>query len=194
MQGLGDGYFIISYAIGDYLAKSKLKSVGINDATPFQREVQTRIDRLLAISGKKTATTFHRELGQILWEYVGMSRCATGLETAKTQISELRQEFWQNLQLAGGEHSMNQDLELAGRVADYLELGELMAKDALDRQESCGAHFREEFQTTEGEAQRNDVDFSYVAVWEYGGTHGAHHLHKEPLVFDNIQPSQRNYK
>lgn len=194
MQGLGDGYFIISYAIGDYLAKAKLKPSDIDEAAPFQKKVQMRINQLLAISGKKTATTFHRELGQILWEYVGMSRCATGLETAKTQISELRQEFWQNLQLVGGGHNMNQDLELAGRVADYLELGELMAKDALDRQESCGAHFREEFQTTEGEAQRNDVDFSYVAAWEYDGASGAHHLHKEPLVFDNIQPSQRNYK
>jgi succinate dehydrogenase / fumarate reductase, flavoprotein subunit len=194
MQGLGDGYFVIPYGIGDYLARAKLKPLEAKVAEPFRQEVQQGIDRLLAIQGNKTATTFHRELGHILWESVGMSRHAAGLETAKTQIAELRQEFWQNLRLGGGEHTMNQDLELAGRVSDYLELGELMAIDALNREESCGAHFREEFQTPEGEAQRNDGDFSYVAAWEYGGATDAHRLHKEPLIFDNIQPSQRNYK
>lgn len=194
MQGLGDGYFIIPYAIGDYLAQAKLPSLALDVTVPMQREVQQRLDRLLAIQGTKTAATFHRELGQILWEYVGMSRSASGLETAKTQIAQLRQEFWQQLLVPGTGQNMNQDLELAGRVADYLELGELMATDALTRQESCGAHFREEFQTTEGEALRHDERFAHVAVWEYGGGSGASALHCEPLIFENIQPTQRNYK
>jgi succinate dehydrogenase / fumarate reductase, flavoprotein subunit len=194
MQGLGDGYFVISYGVGDYLAKAQLQPLDPQVAEPFQQAVQQDIDRLLAISGSKTATTFHRELGQILWEYVGMSRQRAGLETAIAQMADLRQEFWGNLRLGGNGAGMNQDLELAGRVGDYLELGELMARDALDRQESCGAHFREEFQTSEGEAQRDDAAFAHVAVWEYGGEPGKHLRHQEPLVFENIQPSQRSYK
>jgi succinate dehydrogenase / fumarate reductase, flavoprotein subunit len=194
MQGLGDGYFVISYGVGDYLAKAQLQPLDLQVAEPFRRAVQQNIDRLLAISGSKTATTFHRELGQILWEYVGMSRQRAGLEKAIAQITDLRQEFWGNLRLGGNGPGMNQDLELAGRVGDYLELGELMARDALDRQESCGAHFREEFQTSEGEAQRDDAAFAHVAVWEYDGEPGKHLRHQEPLVFENIQPSQRSYK
>jgi succinate dehydrogenase / fumarate reductase, flavoprotein subunit len=194
MQGLGDGYFVISYGVGDYLAKAQLKPLNPQVAEPFRREAQQGIDRLLAISGSKTATTFHRELGQIMWEYVGMSRQRAGLEEAISQISRLRQEFWGNLRLGGSGAGLNQDLELAGRVGNYLELGELMARDALDRQESCGAHFREEFQTSDGEALRNDAAFAHVAVWEYGGEPGKHLRHQEPLVFENIQPSQRSYK
>ncbi len=194
MQGLGDGYFIIPDTIGDYLAKADLKPLGVDVSLPIEREVQHRIDRLLAIQGTKTAATFHRELGQILWEYVGMSRSASGLETAKSQISQLRQEFWQQLRVLGTGQTLNQDLELAGRVADYLELGELMADDALARQESCGAHFREEFQTAEGEAERNDDKFAHVGVWEYNEVPSSSRRYAEPLIFESLQPTQRNYK
>ncbi len=192
MQGLGDGYFIAPYAIGDYLATAKLQPLPADLTIPIEREVQGRIDRLLTISGTKTAATFHRELGRILWDCVGMSRSAAGLETAKSQIAALQQEFWQDLRVPSGNQTMNQDLELAGRVADYLELGALMAADALAREESCGAHFREEFQTAEGEALRNDADFAHVALWEYSIE--GERRHEEPLIFDRLKPTQRDYK
>jgi succinate dehydrogenase / fumarate reductase, flavoprotein subunit len=192
MQGLGDGYFIVPHSIDDYLAKTDLKPLDLDVTRPIQQEVSNKIDRLLAIGGHKTAATFHRELGQILWEYVGMSRSASGLATAKTQIAQLRQEFWQQLRVLGNGDTLNQDLELAGRVADYLELGELMADDALARQESCGAHFREEFQTADGEAERNDDEFAHVGVWEYRSTNSCRYT--EPLRFESLQPTQRNYK
>jgi succinate dehydrogenase / fumarate reductase, flavoprotein subunit len=196
MQGLADGYFIISYTIGNYLAKTKLSSTDRN-SPEFQvsmDRVRDSIDRLLAIGGKKTAKTFHRELGEILWEHVGMSRSATSLTIAKTKIADLRSEFWENLLISGNSNTLNQELELAGRVADFLELGELMADDALARNESCGCHFREEFQTPTGEAQRNDENFSYVSVWEYAGETKPAILHQEPLIFNNIQLSQRVYQ
>jgi succinate dehydrogenase / fumarate reductase, flavoprotein subunit len=194
MQGLGDGYFIVPHTIDDYIAQAELKPLELDATIPTQQEVQHRIDRLLAIQGHKTAATFHHKLGQILWEYVGMSRSASGLEAAKQQISLLRQEFWQQLRVIGTGKTLNQDLELAGRVADYLELGELMADDALARRESCGAHFREEFQTVDGEAERDDDNFAHVGVWEYNAASSASHRHTEPLIFEHLQPTQRNYK
>jgi succinate dehydrogenase / fumarate reductase, flavoprotein subunit len=192
MQGLGDGYFIVPHSIDDYLARTNLQPLDLDVTKPCQQAVAQQIDRLLAIGGHKTAATFHHELGQILWEYVGMSRSASGLQTAKTQIARLRQEFWQQLRVLGTGQTLNQDLELAGRVADYLELGELMADDALARHESCGAHFREEFQTTDGEAERNDDLFAHVGVWEYHPE--CSRRHTEPLSFESLQPTQRNYK
>jgi succinate dehydrogenase / fumarate reductase, flavoprotein subunit len=194
MQGLGDGYFIVPHTIDDYIAQAELKPLELDATIPTQQEVQHRIDRLLAIQGHKTAATFHHKLGQILWEYVGMSRSASGLEAAKQQISLLRQEFWQQLRVIGTGKTLNQDLELAGRVADYLELGELMADDALARREFCGAHFREEFQTVDGEAERDDDNFAHVGVWEYNAASSASHRHTEPLIFEHLQPTQRNYK
>lgn len=195
MQGLADGYFIIPQTIGDYLAKTNL--VPTDPAAPEFRasitQVQSSIEKLLTIRGKKTARTFHRELGAILWEYVGMSRTENGLKTAKAQIGRLRSEFWENLLVPGESQTLNKELELAGRVADFIELGELMANDALARNESCGCHFRTEFQTSAGEAQRHDADFSHVAVWEYAGATQPAILHREPLIFNHVQPIQRVY-
>lgn len=196
MQGLADGYFIIPQTIGDYLAKTNLVPTH-TDAAEFRAsmiQVQNFVEKLLTIGGKKTARTFHRELGTILWENVGMSRTETSLKTAKEQIRQLRSEFWENLLVPGESATLNKELELAGRVADLLELGELMADDALARNESCGCHFRTEFQTPTGEAQRDDADFSHVAVWEYAGATQPAILHREPLIFNNIQPVQRVYQ
>jgi succinate dehydrogenase / fumarate reductase, flavoprotein subunit len=196
MQGLADGYFIIPQTIGDYLAKTNLIPTNTN-APEFQAsiaQVQSFVEKLLTIGGKKTARTFHRELGTILWEHVGMSRTETSLKTAKEQIGQLQSEFWENLLVPGESATLNKELELAGRVADFLELGELMADDALARNESCGCHFRAEFQTPTGEAQRDDADFSHIAVWEYAGATQPAILHREPLIFNNIQPVQRVYQ
>ena len=146
------------------------------------------------IKGNKTVTQFHRQLGKILWNYVGMSRNKAGLEKAIALITALKKEFWENVTIPGYPHTFNKNLEFAGRVADFLELGELMARDALDRQESCGAHFREESQTSEGEAQRNDEFYSYVAAWQYEGDERTHIIQKEQLEFDNVQLTQRSYK
>ena len=168
-----------------------------NHAPEFQASidrVQNSIDKLLAIGGKKTANMFHHELGAILWEHVGMSRSINSLTIAKAKIAQLRSEFWENLLISGGSNTLNRELELAGRVADFLELGELMADDALARNESCGCHFREEFQTPAGEAQRNDEDFRHVAVWEYAGATQPAILHREPLLFNNVRLSQRVYQ
>jgi succinate dehydrogenase / fumarate reductase flavoprotein subunit len=152
------------------------------------------VNKLLKIKGKKTVTEFHRQLGKILWDYVGMSRNQTGLKQAIAQIQELRQEFWQNVTIPEDQHTLNKNLEFAGRVSDFLELGELMARDALAREESCGAHFREEYQTPEGEAQRNDTDFAYVAAWQYQGNEQTPVLHQETLEFDHVELTQRSYK
>jgi succinate dehydrogenase / fumarate reductase, flavoprotein subunit len=191
MQGLADGYFIIPTAISDYLGRSKLQPLTV-DPTDTQQAVTKRLDRLLGIQGQKTATSFHRELGQILWDKVGMARSAEGLMAARSQIQSLKTEFWENLRIPGESNRMNKDLELAGRVADFLELGDLMATDALERQESCGAHFRTEFQTPTGEAQRQDKNYSYVAAWEYQPQ--THRSHQEPLIFENLQPTARSYQ
>jgi succinate dehydrogenase / fumarate reductase flavoprotein subunit len=196
MQGLADGYFILPYTIGNYLASTKLEKIQ-TDYAEFKREeseVAAMTSRLLAIKGKRTVTSFHRELGKLMWEYCGMSRNAEGLELAANKIRELREEYWRNVDVLGGQEELNQALEHAGRVADFLELAELICLDARHRNESCGGHFREEFQTPDGEAQRDDEHFSYAAAWEFRGLNQAPVLHKEPLEFEYVHPSQRSYK
>ena len=196
MQGLSDGYFVIPYTLGNYIASTDLPPVDTTHPAFDEAEnnVQVKVDKLLSIQGNKTVTQFHRQLGKILWDYVGMSRNQAGLEKAIALISELKQEFWQNVTIPGNPHDFNKNLEFAGRVADFLELGELMARDALDRQESCGAHFREECQTSEGEAQRDDELYSYVAAWQYQGEEKTPVLQKEKLEFENVELTQRSYK
>jgi succinate dehydrogenase / fumarate reductase flavoprotein subunit len=196
MQGLADGYFVIPYTIGDYLARGGINSVN-TDMPEFrsaEREITERTSKLLSIDGKRTVDSIHRELGRIMWDYCGMSRNDAGLRKALELIPALREEFWTNVNVPGSEAELNQALEKAGRVSDFLELGELMCRDALNRTESCGAHFREESQTPDGEALRDDKDFSYVAAWEYAGADAAPVLNKEPLTFESIHLSQRNYK
>jgi succinate dehydrogenase / fumarate reductase flavoprotein subunit len=196
MQGLSDGYFILPYTIGNYIATSKLAKVDESHAEVRNvvASVQQTIDQLLSIKGKRTVDSFHRELGKIMWDYCGMSRTAKGLETAINQIRTLGEEFWQNVTVPGSGDDLNQSLEKAGRVADFFELGELMCIDAYERNESCGGHFREEYQTPDGEAQRDDEHYSYVAAWGYGGPSSAPTLVKEPLEFHYVHPSQRSYK
>ena len=196
MQGLADGYFIISYCIGDYLAQLKKDQLTI-DAPEFkqaEKEVSDKINRLLNVNGSKTVDELHRELGMVMWDYVGMSRNAEGLTKAKKMISEIREDFWKNVKIIGTNEEINQSLEKAARVADFLELGELIAEDALQRMESCGGHFREESQTEENEAKRDDENFSHVAAWEYTGQDKPEVLHKEQLQFEFVKPSQRSYK
>jgi succinate dehydrogenase / fumarate reductase, flavoprotein subunit len=196
MQGLGDGYFIIPYTIGDYLAKANLGKI-TTDAPEFQEKIQQSEDfvkRLLAIKGEKTATSFHRELGLIMWDYVGMSRTESGLKEALSRISQLREDFWKNLRVSGEAKTLNKQLELAGRVADFLELGQLMTRDALERKESCGGHFREEYQTPDGEAQRDDENYRHVAAWQYQGEGKEEIFHKETLNFENVSLTQRSYQ
>jgi succinate dehydrogenase / fumarate reductase flavoprotein subunit len=198
MQGLADGYFIIPYTLGDYLASSGGLGPKVDESHPeFKKvteEVGARIDKLLSIQGKRTVDSFHRELGLNLWNHAGMARNKKGLKQALDKIPELREEFWENVSVPGSGAELNQSLEKAGRVADFLELGELLCHDALQRNESCGGHFREEFQTEEGEARRNDVDYAYVAAWEWKGAGSAPVLHKEPLTFEYVKPAQRSYK
>jgi len=196
MQGLADGYFVLPYTIGDYLAGAKPPKVDAGHAAFREAEMQVNCltRRLLDIKGTRTVDSFHRDLGKLLWEYCGMARNAEGLRYALEKIPALRQEFWRDVRVPGSGDDLNQSLEKAGRVGDFLELGELMCRDALDRNESCGGHFREEFQTPDGEALRNDNDFAYAAAWEYGGEGQLPALHKEPLHFDYVHPSQRSYK
>ncbi|HTL70858.1 MAG TPA: fumarate reductase/succinate dehydrogenase flavoprotein subunit [Candidatus Eisenbacteria bacterium] len=195
MQGLADGYFILPYTIGDYFATGGKKKPAA-DAPEFKKaesEAVSRVSRLLAVKGKRTAESFHRELGKILWENCGMARTEATLKKALSLIGPLREQFWKDVDVLGGGEEMNKALERAGRVADFLEFAELLCRDALHRRESCGGHFREEFQTEEGEARRDDANFCYVAAWEYkeGGEPA---LHKEPLVFENTHLAQRSYK
>ena len=196
MQGLSDGYFVVPYTVGDYLANNKLAPVSTSH--PEVREAVESVDRtiakLLAVNGRRTVDSFHRQLGKIVWDYCGMSRTAQGLTCAIEQIRGLREEFWQNVLVPGSADDFNQSLEKAGRVADFFELGELMCVDALERNESCGGHFREEYQTQDGEAQRDDQNFSYVAAWGYRGGGVPEELTKEPLEFEYVHPSQRSYK
>jgi succinate dehydrogenase / fumarate reductase flavoprotein subunit len=196
MQGLADGYFVIPYTIGGYLAslKSDKLSTDIKEFKDAEKAVKDRVDKLLAINGNKTVDEFHRELGHVMWEYVGMSRNEKGLKTAIKKIQEIRKDFWKNVRVLGRNEQLNQSLEKAGRVADFLELGELMAEDALHRRESCGGHFREESQTQENEAKRDDKNFAYVAAWEYTGEGNKPKLNKEELEFENVQLTQRSYK
>jgi succinate dehydrogenase / fumarate reductase, flavoprotein subunit len=196
MQGLADGYFVIPNTIGDYLASQRLSKI---DATheafrEATNAVAERTRKFLSIDGKRTVMSFHRELGRIMWEYCGMSRNEAGLKLALEKIPELRREFWRDVNVPGSDVELNQALEKAGRVADFLELAELMCIDALDRTESCGAHFREESQTPDGEALRDDANFAYVAAWQYAGDDRPPILNKEPLVFENVKLSQRSYK
>jgi succinate dehydrogenase / fumarate reductase flavoprotein subunit len=196
MQGLADGYFVIPYTVGDYLAAMPYEKVS-TDRPEFKEAmelVSTSLSRLLSIRGKKTVDEFHRELGLTMWEYCGMSRTADGLQKAKTRIQALRREFWENVNVLGGSNELNQELEKAMRVADYMELGELMVDDAYQRMESCGGHFREESQTPEGEALRHDDEYAYVAAWQFNGPDQAETLHKENLVFENVKLTQRSYK
>ncbi|MGF1542150.1 MAG: fumarate reductase/succinate dehydrogenase flavoprotein subunit [Pleurocapsa sp.] len=196
MQGLADGYFVIPYTLGNYLATTDLPPVELEHPAFAAAEatVNNTITKLLSIQGEKTVTEFHRQLGKLLWDYVGMSRDRGGLKFVIEEIRNLRQEYWQNVLIPANKYTLNKNLEFAGRVADFLELGELMARDALAREESCGAHFREEYQTPEGEAQRNDQQFSFVAAWEYRGEEQSPTLHREPLEFENVELTQRSYK
>jgi succinate dehydrogenase / fumarate reductase flavoprotein subunit len=196
MQGLADGYFVIPYTIGDYLATKPYDKVS-TDHEAFEKaekELRERINKLLSIKGNKTVDQFHKELGKIMWDKCGMSRSEKGLKEAKEEISKLREEYWQNVNVLGSNDEMNMSLEKALRVADFMELGELMVDDALDREESCGGHFREESQTEEGEAKRNDEEYTYVSAWEYKGEGKPEELHKEELIFENVKLTQRSYK
>jgi succinate dehydrogenase / fumarate reductase flavoprotein subunit len=196
MQGLADGYFILPYTIGDYLATSRLEKLDSDHGAvrAIEAEVAGRTKRLISIRGKRTVDSFHRELGRIMWEHCGMARSAEGLQSALKAIPALRREFWENVSVPGGGEELNQALEKAGRVADFLEFAELMCVDALHREESCGGHFRVEYQTEDGEARRDDSRFCYAAAWEYQGTEKAPLLHKEPLEFENVHLTTRSYK
>lgn len=196
MQGLSDGYFVIPYTIGGYFAGTKLEKVSASDPAFKEAEAHAmdRLNRLLNIHGKKNVSEIHRELGHVMWEFVGMGRNKEGLEKALTRIPEIRADFWENANVLGSEGDFNQNLENAGHVADFLEFAELLARDALHREESCGGHFREEHQTSEGEALRDDEHFCYVGAWEYKGDGQVPELSKEPLTFDNVHLVTRSYK
>ncbi|WP_224996140.1 fumarate reductase/succinate dehydrogenase flavoprotein subunit [Cesiribacter sp. SM1] len=196
MQGLADGYFVIPYTMGDYVASLPFKKVDASHPAfdEAEKAVKDGINKLLSIKGTRTVDDFHRELGSIMWEYCGMARNAEGLTKAIGLVQQLRADFWKDVKVNGSAEELNMSLEKANRVADFLELGELMIRDALHREESCGGHFRDEYQTPEGEALRNDEEFSYVAAWEYGGFNGEPTLHKEDLVFENVKLTQRSYK
>jgi succinate dehydrogenase / fumarate reductase flavoprotein subunit len=196
MQGLADGYFVLPYTIGGYLTGTAKADVttGHKAFDESEKQVTGRIDRLLTINGKRTVDDFHKTLGRIMWEYCGMARNNVGLEMARGMIQELRAEFWENVRVPGDATDFNQSLERAGRVADFLEFGELMIIDALARQESCGGHFNEKFETEEHEALRDDANFCHAAAWEHTGENQEPELHKEPLVFENVKLTQRSYK
>ena len=196
MQGLADGYFVAPYTIGDYLAQNPIERI-LTDHPEFkkaEKEVSDRIQKLLSIKGDKTVDFYHKKLGKIMWDYCGMARTAEGLTKAKAMIKELKKEFWTNVNVLGANEELNQSLEKANRVADFIELGELMVDDALNRNESCGGHFREEYQTPEGEALRDDENFAFVSAWKYLGEGLEEELNKEPLVFENVKLTQRSYK
>jgi succinate dehydrogenase / fumarate reductase flavoprotein subunit len=196
MQGLADGYFVIPYTIGDYLGSNPVPKV-TTDHDAFKEaaeNVQKRIDALLSVKGTQSVRSIHRALGAILWDDVGMSRNEAGLRRALGRIAQLRDAFWHDVSVPGTPDNLNQSLEYAGRVADYLEFAELLALDALNRRESCGGHFREESQTPDNEALRDDAEYSYVAAWEFKGVGQTPELHKEALVFDEVHLTQRSYK
>jgi succinate dehydrogenase / fumarate reductase, flavoprotein subunit len=196
MQGLADGYFILPYTIGDYFAtaKSAKPSTSGPEFRRVEEEVEARTQKFLSIKGRRTVTEFHRELGKMMWDKCGMARSEAGLSELLERIPVLRQEFWENVNVVGDGNNLNQQLEYAGRVADFLEFAELLVYDALRRRESCGGHFREEFQTEDGEALRDDDNFAYVAAWEYRGLGERPVLHKEPLVYEEVHMSTRSYK
>ncbi len=196
MQGLADGYFILPYTIGDYLATGRFPAVDSAHAAfrDAEQEVATAIHKLMNLPGKRAVDDFHKELGKILWEYCGMARNASGLKKALDLIPKLREEFWRDVRIPGSSEDFNQEVEKAQRLADFLELGQLVVEDALHREESCGGHFREEHQTDENEAKRDDEHYGYVAAWEFQGTGNPPRLNKEPLEFEYAKPSQRSYK
>ena len=196
MQGLADGYFVIPYTIGDYLAggTSGKTKTDLKEFDEAEKQVKERIHTFLNIKGKRTVDEFHRELGNLLWDKCGMSRHEKGLREALKRIPEIRNEFWQNVNVPGSGSDLNQSLERAGRVADFLEFAETLVTDALHRKESCGGHFREESQTPEGEALRDDNSFCYVAAWQFQGVGKEPILHKEELRFEEVHLAQRNYK
>lgn len=196
MQGLADGYFILPLTIGDYLARHAPDGIDGSHAAfrDVEQQVGRQTERLLSINGRRTVGDIHRELGSIMWEYCGMARSAAGLKTALQRIPELREEFWTNVRVPGSAATLNQALEHAGRLADFLEFAELMCIDALDRDESCGGHFRVEHQTADGEAKRNDEEFAHASVWEFTGVGNAPKKHREELTFENVQLAQRSYK
>jgi succinate dehydrogenase / fumarate reductase flavoprotein subunit len=195
MQGLADGYFIIPYTLSNYLAGIKPTKIDTHqeEFTQAAQQTQASIEKLRSIQGSETPMTFHRQLGLILWNQVGMSRSESGLNDALQKINDLQQRFWQNVRVTGSVQGLNQALEYAGRVADYLELAQVLTLDALARQESCGAHFREEYQTADGEPLRNDERFSHVALWQWRGK-SAPVRSEEPLYYQTVQPSVRNYR
>lgn len=197
MQGLADGYFVLPYTIGDYLATEIATKPIPTDHAAFaeaEKAVSERIDRLMSVNGKTSVEHFHKQLGKIMWNKCGMARNAQGLKEAKEEIRALREQFWKDVRVLGKKDELNPDLEKAGRVADFLEMGELLVDDALNRNESCGGHFREEYQTPEGEALRDDANYAYVAAWEYKGDDAPAQLNKEPLTFDTVHLAQRSYK
>jgi succinate dehydrogenase / fumarate reductase flavoprotein subunit len=197
MQGLADGYFVLPYTIQNYLADeihTPRMSTDLPEFEQAEKDVQARIDRLMAIKGKKSVDTLHKELGNVMWENVGMARNEAGLKEAIEKIAEVKKEFYSNLFIPGDKESMNIELEKAIRLEDFLLTGDLMARDALNREESCGGHFREEYQTGEGEALRQDDKFMYAACWEYKGENEAPVMHKEPLIYEETEVKTRNYK
>jgi succinate dehydrogenase / fumarate reductase flavoprotein subunit len=196
MQGLADGYFVLPATIGDYFAKEKFEKVSIDrpEVKKVEQDVNDLIKKFLSINGQRTPDSFHKQLGKIIWDKCGMARNKKGLEQAIQEIKAIREEFWKNLKVVGTAEGLNQSLEKAGRVADFIELGEMMCYDALTREESCGGHFREEHQTEDGEALRHDDKFLHAAVWEYKGPNIAPERHIEPLVYENIKLATRSYK
>ncbi|MCK5439025.1 MAG: FAD-binding protein, partial [Gemmatimonadetes bacterium] len=196
MQGLADGYFVLPLTIGDYIARHEFGDIPDDhpDVRRTEDEVRDRVAKLVGLDGSRTVDSIHRELGRLLWEKCGMSRNAGGLKEALDRIPELREEFWNNAKVVGSDRDINEGLEKAGRVADFFDLGELMCRDALAREESCGGHLREEHQTPEGEAQRDDERFTHVTVWEYTGPDSEAREHRESLSFTEVAPSQRSYK
>jgi succinate dehydrogenase / fumarate reductase flavoprotein subunit len=196
MQGLADGYFVLPNTINDYIATTKLAKVDATHAAVRDAEagVSATTARLLGNKGTRSVDSFHRELGKLMWDYCGMSRNAEGLKTALAKIPGLREQYWREVKVLGSGDELNQSLEKAGRVGDFFELAELMCLDALERNESCGGHFREEFQTADGEAARDDEHYSYAAAWEFRGVGNRPELHKESLNFEYVHPAQRSYK
>jgi succinate dehydrogenase / fumarate reductase flavoprotein subunit len=197
MQGLADGYFIIPYTIGNYLASCQPVADQVTMLPEFQEalaQAKHRIHRLMSIKGRRSVDDFHKQIGRLLWDKCGMARNEKGLKEALSSIPAIRSEFWENVSILGSDENLNQSLERAGRVADFMEFAELIVTDALHRRESCGGHFREEYQTPEGEARRDDENFCYAAAWQYQGLDKEPVLHKEPLTFENVSLSQRSYK
>jgi succinate dehydrogenase / fumarate reductase flavoprotein subunit len=197
MQGLGDGYYVLPYTIGDYLAGEIMVpkiDTNLPEFAEAEKTAKVKLEKLFNIKGKTPVDHFHKKLGQIMWDYVGMARNAEGLTKAIGEIKALREEFYKDLLVPGEMNNLNPELEKAGRVADFLELGELIARDALNRNESCGGHFRQESSTEEGEAKRDDANYAYVAAWEFKGVDQEPSLHKEELAFETIALTQRSYK